>query len=130
MNIHIGKRGLVLLMFGGIFVTYGLLLKDVPQHFALPLFAWCPMAAQGWAWVVTGAAGMLMALTNHREWVGYTALFPMPALWTVGFVAAFLTGHQPLNGALLWALLVGILIVVADWPEPPAKAPEVAEGLS
>lgn len=126
MNIHIGKRGLVLLMFGGIFVAYGLALKDANQHLSLPLFAWCPMQWQGWAWVATGGFAMLMALSNRKEWWGFTALFPMPLLWTIGFIAAFAAGRLPLNGALLWALLTGILVVLSDWPEPPAKVAGVA----
>ncbi|MGZ4587272.1 MAG: hypothetical protein ACXVX9_05675 [Mycobacteriaceae bacterium] len=127
MNIHIGKRGLVLLMFGGIFIAYGLLLKDAPQHVSLPLLAWCPIRWQGWAWVVTGGAGMLLALTSRREWVGFIALFPMPVVWTIAFTAAFFTHAQPLNGALLWALLTGILYVVADWAEPPPEHPPLSE---
>lgn len=120
MNVHIGKRGLVLLMFGGVFITYGLALKDVAQTLSLPLYGSIPITVQGWAWVVTGALGCLAALTNSREWWGFTALFPMPVLWVVGFLAAFVDGKYPINGALLWALLVGILFVLSDWPEPPA----------
>ncbi|MGZ4518865.1 MAG: hypothetical protein ACXVXP_15490 [Mycobacteriaceae bacterium] len=132
MNIHIGKRGLVLLMFGGIFIAYGLAVKDAPQHLSLPLFAWCPMLIQGWAWILTGAVGMLMALTDRREWIGFVVLYPMPSAWVVGFLAAWVIHKQPLNGALLWALLTGILIVVADWAEPPTgiESTEVAQELS
>jgi hypothetical protein len=130
MNIHIGKRGLVLLMFGGIFIAYGLAVKDAPQSMSLPLFAWCPMLIQGWAWVLTAAAGMLMALSSRREWLGFVILYPMPAAWVMGFLAAFVIHKQPLNGALVWALIVGILIVVADWAEPPTEVAEVAEELS
>jgi hypothetical protein len=48
----------------------------------------------------------------------------------MGFLAAFVIHKQPLNGALVWALIVGILIVVADWAEPPTEVAEVAEELS
>jgi hypothetical protein len=130
VNIHIGKRGLVLLMFGGIFIAYGLALKDTPPNHSLPLFAWCPMVIQGWLWVTTGAVGMLMAITSRREWLGFVALFPMPMAWVIGFIAAWIIHRQPLNGALVWGLLVGILVVVADWPEPPTEVVEVAEELS
>lgn len=124
MNVHIGKRGLVLLMFGGVFISYGLALKDVPQQVSLPLYAGIPIAWQGWAWIVTGALAALTALSSSREWWGFTVLFPMPALWALGFTLAALTQHQPINGALLWALVVGILLVISDWPEPPQTPPE------
>lgn len=119
MSVHIGKRGLMLLMFGGVFITYGLAIKDAPQSVSLPLYAGVPIAWQGWAWVATGTLACLAALTNHREWWGFTLLFPMPALWSTGFALATLTDHRPINGALLWALIVGILLVLSDWPEPP-----------
>ena len=123
MNVHIGKRGLVLLMFGGVFITYGLALKEVPQSASLPLYAGVPIAWQGWAWVATGGLACLAALSSSREWWGFTLLFPMPALWALGFTLASFTKHTPINGALLWALIVGILLVLSDWPEPP-KTPE------
>ena len=128
MNVHIGKRGLVLLMFGGVFITYGLALKDVPQRMSLPLYSGVPITWQGWAWAATGALACLAALSTSREWWGFTVLFPMPSLWTVGFLVGFLSGKLPPNGALLWALLVGILLVLADWPEPPPTVKAEREG--
>lgn len=121
MNFHIGKRGLVLLMFGGVFISYGFALKDVAQKLSLPLYAAVPVSWQGYAWIATGVLACLAALSNSREWWGFTALFPMPALWAVGFLIAFLQGLMPINGALLWSLFVGVLLVLSDWPEPPPQ---------
>ncbi len=123
MNVHIGKRGLVLLMFGGVFISYGLALREA-QPTVLWLFSSIPTEIQGWAWIITGALAAVCAFTSSREWWGFTALFPMPSLWSVGFLFAFLRDEARINGTLVWALVVGILLVISDWPEPPPKHPE------
>ena len=121
MNIRIGKRGSVLLMFGAVWVSIGLGIRDLPQSHSLPLFHSIPMVWQAWAWIVTGALAMLLALTSRNEWRGYPVLFPMPFFQALGFIAGFFTNHLSWTGVSVWVLLTGILVVIADWPEPPVQ---------
>ena len=124
MNIHIGKRGLVLLMFGGVWASIGIGLRDAPQSRSIPLFHSIPMEWQAWAWIATGLLAIFLALTARNEWRGYPVLFPMPFFQAVGYGVGLFTNHLPLTGVVVWALLVGILFVLADWPEPPVHQTE------
>jgi hypothetical protein len=45
----------------------------------------------------------------------------MPFLQAVGFLVGYFTSHLSWTGVVVWALLVGILVVLADWPEPPLR---------
>ena len=121
MNIQIGKRGLVLLMFGGVWVSIGLVARDVPQARSLPLYHFIPMQWQAWAWIVTGLLAVLLTLTARNEWRGYPVLFPMPFMQAVGYGVGFFTNHLSFVMFDMWLLLLGILVVIADWPEPPVQ---------
>lgn len=121
MNVHIGKRGLVLLMFGAVWVTIGFGIKDLPQSQSIPLYHPVPMTWQALAWIITGAIAMLLALTNHNEWRGYPILFPMSATQAIGYAFWLPTMHRAWTGVAVWVLMTAILVVIADWAEPPVK---------
>jgi hypothetical protein len=77
-------------------------------------------------WVISAALAALAAIPQQAvpQWLGFTALMPIPAAWALSYAASWLmwlalgVGNQAgWAGALIWGLLVGVIAVVAGWPE-------------
>jgi hypothetical protein len=131
-----GRRGAVLVLFSLIYAAYGAGLTAaaadngrrpnglelLTERLGIPL-AWLALAWVGCAAVATIASLQRLPIP---QWVGFTALFPMPALWVGSYLwswLTWLTAHQgnPLGwaGALIWGLLMGLIGIAAGWPEAP-----------
>ena len=137
-DLRFGRRGAMLVLFAMIYATYGvgLILAAVegskPRGLEL-LTSRIPLQTLCAAWVICGAVAAVSSLPPLPlpQWLGFTALFPMPAAWMGCYLWSWLTwlvtGTQgyPLGwvGALVWSLLVGIVGIVAGWPEAPKLAP-------
>lgn len=128
-----GRRGAVLVVFALIYATYGIGLTRAAEAGRRPngLELLTDRVQLGWlaaAWVGCAAVASVASLPRLPvpQWLGFTALFPMPALWTGCYLwswLTFMTTHHgnPLgwSGALIWGLLMGIVAIISGWPEAP-----------
>ena len=130
---RIGRRGLVLLLFGVAWCVQGaayFLLRDlfasVPDYFILDRL---PLPVQGCAWIASGLLSMRSGIKPRHEddTSGFLAVSAMPMLTAASALAGTVTyawNGNPLwvLGALTvlaWAPIVVALSVVASWYEPP-----------
>ncbi|MFF0736919.1 hypothetical protein ACFYVK_35560 [Streptomyces chartreusis] len=121
----LGRRGAILLSYGGVWSLYGyaqLVSPQPDQRGLAPLLERVPLAVWGWAWVVTGLIAIASAwLPQGRDWPGFLSLPLMVLPWMASYLAAWLTGDFPRGwvAALVWAVIAVPVLVVAGWPEPP-----------
>lgn len=125
-----GRRGAILTLFAFIYAGYGSALsapRGTPIGLEL-LTGRLPDPALVAPWALSAAVAIAAALPWRvvPQWIGFTALFPMPALWALSYGWSWLTwqvGHEgnPIGwaGALIWGLLVGVIAVIAGWPDAP-----------
>lgn len=123
---RLGRRGTALVLFAVIFTIYGLALagSDPDRPGLGALSDLIPMRALAALWIVAGLIGAACALLR-RTGVGFGVLMFMPLAWTASYGFTFLawlaTGDgQSLAwaGALVWGLIVGVLALIAGWPDP------------
>lgn len=122
------KRSLVLIMFGVTFTLIGWsYLGQSAQIERSPAASLAyrahlnmmPLDAWGWLFMACGLTAVACGLT-HTHIVGFTALMAVAGWWGLEFVASWvINGYtRALIGALTWILLVGLLLVIASWPDP------------
>lgn len=89
-------------------------------------FGWLPTSADandiGWAWVVGGALIGVAAWAPWRcsEKVAFGTAILLPAVWACIYVISWAAFSNPLGlrSSLAWALIAGLLVLVAAWPNP------------
>jgi len=130
---RVGRRGLVLLLFGITWVVQGVsyftltdLFAGQPKLFPIDHL---PLSVQGWLWIVSGVTSTFAALRPRREndTPGFIAVSSMPlilcASYLIGAITYVLAGSRVwvlgALGFLAWAPIVLALAVVASWYEPP-----------
>lgn len=136
---RLGRRGMVLLLLGTLWVVQGIALRSAPyvnDTDPTVLYEYLPVNLRCGLWVVSGIVAMTVAacFSPHRDRHGYTVLVVLPLergfslLW--GWVMTFFPGdggYAPgLRGAATWFAVTVIVMIVAGWPEPPAKARRAA----
>lgn len=126
------KRAEVLLLLGVIFVINGYVIADTASTIGRsPIAAQSyrahldvmPMHAWGLLMIVVGFASATAALFRGLPaWLGYAGLQLFATTWAGLFVVSYAsTGYgRAWLGALQWAAIVGILVIVSDWEDPPA----------
>jgi hypothetical protein len=138
-----GRRGLVLFLFGAAWVVQGLsffLLEDMvagqPAYFLIDRL---PLAVQGSLWIISGAVSIGASLRPRREndTLGFLAVSGMPILLVASFLVGTIT--YALLGSPVWVLgilgffawgpIILALAVIASWPELPVL-PSGQEGVS
>lgn len=145
-DLRFGRRGAVLVFFALIYATYGFGINEQaadngrrPNGLELLTVRWdIPLGWLAAAWVCCAALAVVASLPRLPipQWVGFGALFPMPALWVGSYLwswITWLTTHHgnPLGwaGVLIWGLLMGLIGIVAGWPEAP-KAPKAHKAVA
>jgi hypothetical protein len=124
---HIGKRGRVLLFFGGLDVVYAVSLAapDVTTRRA-PMFVWLAEIAPLWVWAFAwggvGAVCLWQALCR-RDGIGYAAAIGLKIAWGVVCLGGWLLGgvDRGYVSAAIWLGLAYFVSVVAGWPEPEGE---------
>lgn len=132
------KRALVLLLLGAIFTVNGWVLYDTANLVAqseiarrsyaahldvMPMRAWaCLFIGVGITSAVAGFVSRLPA------WVGFAGLQALGSFWGLLFVASyFQTDYgRAWLGAIQWAMVTGVLAIIADWEDPPAHPADIA----
>jgi hypothetical protein len=144
-----GRRGAWLLMFGGLWIVFGLgqLLEPTPAR-SWVLYEHLPVIVEAVAWWITGAVAVGVGLRGHArpDALGHVALYLMPAIRVLSFTLSWLiyavssTGaalglwhtHMGWSGgwyaALVWSLISVMLRLIADWPNPGRLIPRPPAG--
>lgn len=133
---RVGRRGIVLGLFGAAWVLQGLAVLLLGWHGGTHhmIHEAIPQAVYAACWIVPGLIGMGAAVRRRRRYddtVGFIAVTIMPLFLTtsygVGAVTTFLNPHVPNKIALLgllgfstWGVVAAALALIASWPEPPA----------
>lgn len=127
MDIHLGRRSIFLILFGIVFLIFGVTLlghpTDAPQ--SLPhIRQHTPLWIQegiSIPWSLAGCIALVTGLTRPKhEWYGFTALYLMAGFWSSLYVIECLIGGWPraVAGVLVWGLVVGVILLIAGWPDP------------
>ena len=130
----LGKRGLILLIFGFIWVSVGMAVVNQPDPAGYEhlLFSQIPRPVRALAWVTTGLLAVAIAFRPrllHHDGFGFLALYVMPAeraaIFVIGWLDYHITGlggpgyPRGLYAASVWLAIVAAVMVCATWPDPP-----------
>lgn len=127
-KVRHSRRSIVEILFGATFILIGSsYLGQAEQINKSPIAQLAYRAhlqmmsidAWGWLFIACGATAVLSGLT-YRHVLGFTALMGISGWWGLEFIASWVsTGYdRAIIGALTWLLLVGLLLVIAGWPDP------------
>jgi hypothetical protein len=121
---HLGKRGRVLLYFGGLDLVYAVSLAapDAVTRRA-PFFAWLTEIAPTWAWALAWAAVGAICLWQafcRRDQVGFAAAIGLKIAWGIVCLGGWLFGdvERAYVSAAIWLGLAYFVGNIAGWPEP------------
>jgi hypothetical protein len=121
---HLGKRGRVLLFFGGLDVVYAVSLAAPDEVTrSSPFFAWLTAIAPMWllasAWAAVGAICLWQAFCR-RDAIGYSAAICLKVCWGILCLGAWLFGgvDRGYVSAAIWLGLAYFVGNIAGWPEP------------
>ena len=89
-------------------------------------FGWLPTGADadelGWAWV---GGGLLVGVSAWAPWrwadkAAFGTAILLPAVWALIFAISWAAFDNPLGlrSSLAWAVIAGMLVLVAAWPNP------------
>jgi hypothetical protein len=132
---RVGRRGLVLILFGVAWITQGsafFLLTDLfvgPEYFLVDRL---PLPVQGGAWIACGVMSIRAGLRDRAsdDTLGFLAVSAMPMLIAASALAGTVTYALQGSGlwvlgaltVLAWAPIIVALSVVASWYEPPIRS--------
>ena len=139
---HLGRRGLVLISAGYLWMLAGwaVAIMPNPTHRALAPHEFIDIKLRVGGWLITGAAALVFAfirnLDLNRWGFGLLALMPLERLLSWALVAIFhatdrLFGWAPmplpelgnaLGGISAWGAVCLLIYAVATWEEPPDPA--------
>jgi len=127
----LGRRGLVLLMFGLVWVGQGFAVRQQPYSIGdhpVLAFEYVPVAVRVALWLVSGLFAVYVALTGspERDRHGYTVLVVLPIERSLSYAFGWVEYMLPteggyaggLRGALTWLGVTVAIMVIAGWPEP------------
>lgn len=121
---HLGKRGRVLLYFGGLDLVYAFSLA-APDAVTreTPFFAWLTAIMPQWfwaaAWAAVGVACLWQAFCRHDQ-IGYAAAIGLKIGWGIVCLGGWLFGdvERGYVSAAIWLGLAYFVGNIASWPEP------------
>ena len=133
----VGHRGAFLLLLGVAFVFYGLGIHYQPTSFDSYPFIYLPWPDWALIWIGTGIVALVGAFRRIDRW-SFTASTVTSLLWSAKwFYVSFRLPHSGLwTTGFTWAVITGIIFIVATWPEvhirldkdgpprPPIEYPE------
>lgn len=144
----LGRRGLLLLLFGSLWILYGLAIFfiDQPPRFSatfskpIPLLIVLDWHGAGALWVACGVTSVVTCFVRGyregRDATGFNALLAPPFVWTLGYLwslaAYFVTGGQygratALVPIVVWFIVCGFLLLCSGWPDPDDPARHIKD---
>ena len=152
---RIGRRGLVLIFVGMIWILYGIAYLKYPlarftvddnvPGIANAVLTFFSSSWIGYIWLLCGLAAVAFGLARSRisliSWdhYGFNAILIPPIIWTFLFLwswVASLTSNGNIGaplavfGFVTWLLATGFILIIAGWPDPsdlpPARLVEKA----
>lgn len=126
---RLGRRGRILLAFGGMQVLYGYGIASDPRYgvvrgVGVLTHMWglrVPMSVWGGVWMVCGTIAMAMAweIRASRDTWGYAALTLPMLLWSGANFVAWATQEYPQawTSVATWGAFVYIAMLINRWPE-------------
>lgn len=121
---YLGKRGRVLLFFGGLDVIYSISLT-VPDGETRQgrLFLWLSAIAPMWVWAaIWGVVGIvcLWQAFCRQDRIGYAAAIGLKIGWGLVCLGGWLFGHVDRGyvSAAIWLAAAFLVGVISGWPEP------------
>lgn len=125
---QLGRRGAFLTCFGCLYLLYGygLWVEPLISTVSLKLLVdlW-PLKVWAWLWMGAGGAAVACAwLPQGRDWLGFTALYPLAAAWGLSNLTSWWPeGDNPRGwiGAAVWVVMGGAITTAAGWDEPSRK---------
>lgn len=122
---RLGRRGRILLAFGGMQILYGWGIARDPRYGVVRgvgvLTHLLPMPVWGFLWMACGTVAVAMAweIRSSRDTWGYAALtFPM-LVWSGANLVAWATQEYPQawTSVATWGAFVYIAMMINRWPE-------------
>jgi hypothetical protein len=135
-----GRRGLLLLMFGTMWIVFGVGVWFVPQaRFSangtnVPLLSLLDANEAGLIWAAAGSLAVAIAFVRkHRsghDSEGFNALLAPPIIWLLGYIwsmVAWIATHEigrstAWVSAVVWLIVCVFIILIAGWPDPDDPA--------
>ena len=126
LGLHVGRRGVFLILFGAVYLLIGYSYLGVHvtpavRHALRLALNLAPLTVYAWLWLGSGTVLVLSGLVSPgRKPVGFTVAVVMPVLWAVVYSAAWIAGDIPRGWvqAAIFAALAAAVAVVAGMPEP------------
>jgi hypothetical protein len=120
--IRLGRRAMALILFGVVFLAYGLSIRGsaTPGTY----MAMLPGEVLALVWGGVGAVAITAGIIHPKhEWVGFVGLMVVAFLQAAGMAASgiFLDYPRAVGGCVIWLLVVGLVLLIAGWPEPPPR---------
>ena len=128
---RLGFRGRFLLLVGAAYLAQGV---AATEDWGIAPHDLAPPWARAALWIVAGLIAIVTAWRPVRDVnpAGWLALYIPPALWSVSYMISWIASlvpelDLPGNGhgypgalmyALIWAMVVAVVLVCSDWPEP------------
>lgn len=123
-RLSIGRRGIVLMIFGTFDLIYGWSLLRPPPGSAAAVAQLfrnqlIPAEVWAWAWVVAGVILIVQAFMK-RDMVGYSVGIAIKISWAAQAFAGWAYGgiSRGWVSGLVWLVFAGLVAVIAGWPEP------------
>lgn len=129
LGIHLGRRGVFLLILGTGKTCWGLsFLIDPPNDPGLRLLtSVCSLRHWSWLWIICGLiTGFSAFLKIGRDRYGFLAALIPPSVWAIAYMSAVVSGYYSRGAYVaIWYLTshVGVIMWAATVPEhsvPPA----------
>lgn len=137
---QVGRRGAILLIFGGLWVVLGVSVLDEPESSLLHEVL--SPQIRSTMWVSTGLVAALHAFRppGISDAIGFAALYVMPALRVLSYSLAWGASVMPGLGPgdpdawrllAVYSAILGAVVVMSGWAEEapiPIPIPEKVEG--
>lgn len=114
----IGHRGAFLMLLGVAFIFYGLGIRYQPSAYDPYPYIYLPWPDWAYIWIGAGIAALIGAFRKIDR-VSFTVATMVSTLWSAKwFYVAFKLPTQGLWATgFTWAVITGIILIVATWPE-------------
>jgi hypothetical protein len=121
---HVGKRGRMLLFFGGLDLVIAVsLARPDAETRRGAYFTWLAAIAPTWVWAAVWAVVGVTCLWQafcHRDSIGYAAAIALKVFWALACIGAWLFGgfDRGYVSAAIWLGLAYMVSVISGWAEP------------